>query len=182
MKEYSARFCTLVAKLRDWPENLKVDCFRNGLNPDIMSKVLYQANHPTLVGWNQLAAEVKSQQCLVKSIRQTQYTPPGKKLESKPRSSSRESTQEQHFPQEQCLKCGSNGHFATQCPSQDTPLTATTVTKVLLCQTPHMTGVAKQCPKSSKSALADFLEDPESLTLALEDIGTTIEPQPLGNV
>lgn len=58
MKEYSAKFCALVAKLRDWPESMKMDYYRDGLNVDIMTKVLELDNPDTLVGWIQLAIEV----------------------------------------------------------------------------------------------------------------------------
>lgn len=70
VQEYSLKFCTLVA--RNWPETMKVDYYRTGLNPEIMVKVLEQADLPTLVGWIQLAAEVESRQHLVKAIHQHQ--------------------------------------------------------------------------------------------------------------
>lgn len=72
VREYSLKFCTLVVRLHGWPETMMVDYYRNGLNPDIMAKVLEQADPPTLVEWIQLAAEVESCQQLVKAIHQQQ--------------------------------------------------------------------------------------------------------------
>lgn len=45
VKEYSAMFRSLTAKLHDWPESLIMDYYCDGLNTYIMSKVIEQPQH-----------------------------------------------------------------------------------------------------------------------------------------
>lgn len=60
VQKYSAEFRTLVAKVRDWSENMEVDYFRNGLNADLVAKALDHDGRSTLVGWIQVASEAES--------------------------------------------------------------------------------------------------------------------------
>lgn len=73
-----------MAKVRDWPESMKDDCFLRGLNAERVAKALDHDDPPTLVSWIQLAAEVESHQHLMKLICQNQQ-PAGKKAESHPK-------------------------------------------------------------------------------------------------
>lgn len=47
----------LVAKVRYWPESMKVDYFHNSLNAEIMAKALDQDNPPPL--WAESSWQLK---------------------------------------------------------------------------------------------------------------------------
>lgn len=70
VREYSAVFRSLAAKLPDWPESLLVDYYRAGLNLEIMRKAIEHADPQTLVGWIQAASEVEARIHLVCTLKQ----------------------------------------------------------------------------------------------------------------
>lgn len=57
-----------LARKVDYYWKMKVDYYWNGLNTEIMTRVLELANPDTLVEWIQLAAKVESHLRLIKSI------------------------------------------------------------------------------------------------------------------
>lgn len=65
VREYSAEFHSLSAKVRGWNECVLVDHYHNGLNPELATRALQLGNLPTLLGWIQLVCKVQSQEQMI---------------------------------------------------------------------------------------------------------------------
>lgn len=111
---YTHEFCNLACRLTDWPQNMLIECFQDGLNDDVYNTCISRGTLTHMLhAWYALAEDVEIDLACSRNQpgRVWRRSLPEKKEALKP--PAHEQSPHQHFTG--CFKCGKEGHQAAEC-------------------------------------------------------------------
>uniref|UniRef100_A0ACB8F7T0 Uncharacterized protein n=1 Tax=Sphaerodactylus townsendi TaxID=933632 RepID=A0ACB8F7T0_9SAUR len=125
MSEYVSVFRQLAGVVQDWPEQVKIHFFQEGLHPEVAQWAMVTAEPTSLAGWYTRAGEAEVRLCRVQLLKQRGNPPPASPRPplggTSPARGGKKAGESLYAQQRRlglCLSCGGEGHKAAMCPSK----------------------------------------------------------------